>query len=1004
MNQIGLHKKIDDIIQAGAGTTSVKDVRGIVSANHDARRYFYARADETWLDWLWENGFLDAIREKAADTTRYSYQTPELDYLSRVVEKIPLKVTDFMLDVTISKDTFNPEVIDRFLWISSKLPADQLARIAPKIRDDRWVPLMGPFNRWGFEYKQMFDTLAAAKDHESIITLAEAMLILRSDEDVKRTSFGSIDNPFYFNDLNHSEVFERLSEVDEAHTERALELVLKTLAAIVILSGRKEDDVFEYGDMYSLFDVDFFTLTVGHERHLSSRDDVRDLAAVAKIFTDKLIGKSCGKPEEVRHLYDSYIVPLPDARTMWRFRLYIWSLCPDIFKEELRAAFFKGVESEKTLWSVTGGAEYEQALKKAFHVLLEEDRKKYIQRAFEVISTEKQHPYGFGIFSSISKYLSEEDTKQAEMLFKHPLNAEYTPEPSIGISHAGTVIPQAPPDAESEWKKAVPEIVELLKTKWTPETLYKEHKKQDFLRPINAEGIAGELLTSIKNRLQEYVTHATLFFDRDNLDAHYTYTFLRGIQESIKSDYTNAATFDWAPLVTLGKNIAESGRTKPFDHAHREREQFDAWLAGWAGVHTSLADVMQELFHDHESKPIVDFIKHRNDLFFVMAYLLTFPNPEPSDEKGSEDVIQEQSLGGGEYQASDPFTIAINTARGRAFQAFLQFVYQDGKKFSKPDFPKESGSRISEDVRKAYEDMLARENTRAIMFMLGHYLAFFYYRDTVWVEKLLPTIFTKEPEKVDLYMAAWEGYITTCLYPEMFEKLHDEYARAITLDPASYTKRKYRGNLDETLATHLALAYLHFSDFDFGSDLYKSFWSIPNTKRHGEFISFIGRHVISRDSPEEWLEDHGEVSVEKLEAFWDWALEHCDDKEALQGFGFWMQAKYKIFDPVWLADRIDKTLEKTNGDIGWEIGFVDSLPTLAKTAPEKTLSALRRHLIDGSILKEARGYIRVDSNLLDVLRTLYANASTREGTYKLINDLLPIGGGQFWGLKEILKD
>lgn len=998
MDQIQIHKKIDDIIQDGIGVASIKDVRGIVSTNHDARHYFYARADETWLDWLWANGFLDVARQKTEDPTKYSYQTPELDYLARVVEKNPARVVDFMLDVPISKDTFNPEVVDRFLWITSKLPADQLARIAPKIRDDRWVPLMGPFNRWGFEYKQMFDTLAATKDHESIITLAEAMLILRSDEDVKRTSFGSIDNPFYFNDLNHSEVFERLSEIDEAHTERALGLLLKTLAAIVILSGKKEDDVFEYGDMFSLSDVDFFTLILEHERHISSRDDVRNLAAVAKIFIDRLVGESCGKPEEVRRLYDSYIVPLPDARTMWRFRLYVWSLCPDVFKEELRAAFFKGVESEKTLWSVTGGAEYEQALKKAFHVLPEEDKKKYIQRAFEVISTEKQHPYGFGIFSSISKHLSEEDIKQAEVLFKHPLNAEYTPEPSIGMSRAGTVVPQAPPDAESEWKKSVPEIIELLKTKWTPETLYKEHREQDFLRPINAEGIAGALLAGIKNRLQEYVTHATLFFDRDNLDAHYTYTFLRGIQEAIKSDYARAATLDWTPVVALGKNIAESGKEKLFDHAHREREQFDAWLAGWTGVHTSLADVLQELLHDEQGKAVVDFTSHRGDLFYVMAYLLTFPEPEPVDEQGSKAIIREQGPEQSEYQASDPFTIAINTARGRAFQAFLQFVYQDGKKF-----PKQSTSKLSEDVRMAYEEMLARENTRALMFMFGHYLGFFYYRDIPWMEKILPNIFTKDPAKTDLYLAAWEGYLTASLYPELFEKLHNEYARAISLDPASYTKRKYRNDLDEALATHIALAYMHFTDFGFESDLYKEFWASGVTKRYAEFISFIGKHVISRDKPEEWLKDHPEVSVRKLEAFWDWALEHCSDKEALQEFGFWMQAKYKIFDIAWLAEHIDQTLEKTGGNIEWEIGLMDSMPILAKAAPERTLSALRRYLIDGKILKEARGYIRVDNDMTETLKTLYANASTHEGTYKLINDLLPIGGGQFWGLKEILK-
>ena len=77
-----------------------------------------------------------------------------------------------------------------------------------------------------------------------------------------------------------------------------------------------------------------------------------------------------------------------------------------------------------------------------------------------------------------------------------------------------------------------------------------------------------------------------------------------------------------------------------------------------------------------------------------------------------------------------------------------------------------------------------------------------------------------------LYFAAWEGYLTSSLYTNLFGKLHDEYSRAIAIDPAAYTKRRYRGNLDEALATHLALTYLHLEGFGFDSDLYKSFGTL----------------------------------------------------------------------------------------------------------------------------------------------------------------------------------
>ncbi|MDO8591236.1 MAG: hypothetical protein Q7R65_04665 [bacterium] len=1000
MNQIELHKRVDILTQSGTITATVATVRKIIDVNEDVRRYFYTQIDESWLDWLWQNSFLDLIKEKAGDPTKYSYRTPELDYLARVIEKVPGKVVDFMLSVPISAAMFNPEVVDRFLWMSSKLPADQSARIVPKIRDDRWVPLMGPFNRWGFEYKQMFETLAGVKDHKSIITLAGAVLSVRSKEDVKKTSFGSVNNPFYFNDLHHSEVFERLSEVDEINVEAALALALKTLGDIVILSGEKEDDVFQYGDMFSLFDVDFFTLTLGRERHLSSRDDVRDLAAIAKSLIGRLVGGSCNNPGQARRLYEKYIAPLPDARSMWRFRLYVWSLCPEVFADELRKAFFRGLKSDKTLWPVTGGAEYEQTLKIAFGILSEPEKQKYIQRAFELFeSLDKKHPYGFGIFSSIYDSLSEEDRKRAEELYGQPLNASFSPGPSVGMSSFGTVVPQTPPDSENEWTKPVPDIVQRLKADWTPESLQKKYERQDFLKPINAEGVAGALLANIKDRLPEYVENARLFFDRDTLDAHYTYTFLRGIQEAVRADYKRAAGLDWSPLVELGKEIKDSGATTPFDLT-REREKFDAWLAGWTGMLSNLADVIKEILRTEGGKPIVDFTKHRNDLLEIINFLLSCQDPQPANEENKTAKMKSKVPGEDEYQASDPLTTAINTTRGRVFETFIYFVEQDGKKFAK-----DAESKISKDVRQTYEEALARENTRAITFMFGHYLAFFYYRDHLWMEKdIFPKLFSTDIAKHDLYLAAWEGYLSSSLYDELFKKLHDEYARAIALDPTTYTKRRYRTELDDGLATHIALAYIHFKDFSFESDLYKAFWNTTNTKRWSSFISFIGRSIISRDQPKQWLADHPEVEVGKLGTFWDWALENCNDKESLQEFGFWMQTKDNIFDSVWLADHIDRTLDKTGGDIEWEIGFVDSLPTLAKAAPEKTLSSLRHHLIDGSILTRARGFIRLDSDLIDVFKVLYTNASTREGTRSLINDLLPIGGGQFWGLKTVLEE
>ncbi|GAJ06524.1 unnamed protein product, partial [marine sediment metagenome] len=151
--QIDAHKEIDRYIEKDIHDS--KPLQELLNFNYDARRYFYSNADERWLDWLLENGFLDVFKEKVEDQTRNSYRSPELDYLEKVATKVPDSVVNIMLTIPISPQHFNSEVVDRFLWICQSLPAEQLVRIVPKIRDEKWVVLMEKFSHWGFEYKKM---------------------------------------------------------------------------------------------------------------------------------------------------------------------------------------------------------------------------------------------------------------------------------------------------------------------------------------------------------------------------------------------------------------------------------------------------------------------------------------------------------------------------------------------------------------------------------------------------------------------------------------------------------------------------------------------------------------------------------------------------------------------------------------------------------------------------------------------------------------------------------
>lgn len=366
---------------------STKKVQELIGLNFDARQYFFTKADERWLDWLWRNGFLDVMKEKAKDITRYGYRTPELNYLVRVAEKNPKSVIEKMLDVPISSETFNPEVVDRFLRICSTLPAEQLARIVPKIREEKWIPLMESFNQWGFEYEKMLQTLANAKDYNSILVLAESILAVRTKEEIEKTTNRIMAGyPFYFRDLSYMKIFKHLTPVDNEYEVKALELTTKIMAKIVLLGSETEGKhIFTIEEAFHLFNVDFFALEPGQMKRLSYRDDVRELAAFIKVLACRLIGSKCNATDVVRTLYERYIKSLPDSRTMWRLRLFVLSLCPETFKAELKTAFFRLFEVDR-YHELISGTEYKKALRTGFPVLSESDKRKYVNQVYEYFS------------------------------------------------------------------------------------------------------------------------------------------------------------------------------------------------------------------------------------------------------------------------------------------------------------------------------------------------------------------------------------------------------------------------------------------------------------------------------------------------------------------------------------------------------------------------------------------------------------------------------------------
>src|SRR3989338_7859633 len=155
MTQLELHKKIEEFFKAGVFSADVNVAQRLL-VNDDAKRFFFSQADESWLKWLWDNGFLNELKKKAEDTTICRYSLSELEYLKRMSAKDPAKVVEIILDkeTATREDNFNPEVADRFLSIIATLPPEKIKMLTIKIRDEKWVYLMRAFFKTGYEFEK----------------------------------------------------------------------------------------------------------------------------------------------------------------------------------------------------------------------------------------------------------------------------------------------------------------------------------------------------------------------------------------------------------------------------------------------------------------------------------------------------------------------------------------------------------------------------------------------------------------------------------------------------------------------------------------------------------------------------------------------------------------------------------------------------------------------------------------------------------------------------------
>ena len=479
----------------------------------------------------------------------------------------------------------------------------------------------------------MLKTLEEAGDHRSMLILTCAVLTVRSKDEMENMRYR--DNPFYFDYLSRTDIFRRLSGVDIEYAEDAFALATEVIADVVLLGdqekGREGERVFAVTDRFELSSEDFFDPELGQGRPHSFEAEVRELAAVIKILTDRLIGGKCADSDNARRILEKYRDSLPDSRVTWRLRLYAWSLCPQVFGEELKEAFFRLFESA-VLRNYGGGRIPEGFTERISRIV--RGRSASVQRTIEKF---RQLPdnmnLGSQILSMVLPFLDENpDLEKQARAAGFQLDPEYEPKPAMSdIGESREVIPQAPITQEEFGQLSIAEIARKLRKEWTPEKLNAQNTLDDWYTPLNARGVGDLIKTDMPQRLQQYINGAKQFFDRDLLDPHYTYEYLAGIEKTSRDHRESAAEAKWDGVIDLLEGIGVSGENTPYARGNRKLDDF--WLASWDAVHLVATDVLRDLFTEKDGLALIQFGKYRDQILGIINYFLTHPQPSPEDEQ-----------------------------------------------------------------------------------------------------------------------------------------------------------------------------------------------------------------------------------------------------------------------------------------------------------------------------------------------------------------------------------
>jgi hypothetical protein len=418
------------------------------------------------------------------------------------------------------------------------------------------------------------------------------------------------------------------------------------------------------------------------------------------------------------------------------------------------------------------------------------------------------------------------------------------------------------------------------------------------------EGLGRTLQEAVKQDPSRFAALSDAFV---NVDPTYVRSLLRGLQDALKE----GKAFDWSPVLRLSAWVLAQA-DPPHDGRDRDRDPDWSWTRG------TIADLLDVgLPSSQHSIPF----ELRDAVWAQLAQLLEDPDPTPEHE---------EQYGGSNM---DPVTLAINTVRGRAMHATVQYALWVRRHL---------GNAATFDAMPEVEEALDRhldvevDPSLAVRSVYGQFFPWLHLIEPNWAESRIATIFPVEPAGAAWFEAAWDAFVVfTPPFDSMAAVLADVFTAAVERLPADDNERSHHRDPGVHLAEHLAVFVVR-GVLSIDHKIVQRFFAQGSSGLHGHVHEFLG-HAFSHEEPPSEVMQRGM-------ALWEARLEVMRSDPAanlpeLKSFGAWFEVGG--VDPSWRLHQLLDVPRLTGGRIDHTWRVLETLEALADLFPSDALTAVR---------------------------------------------------------------